>query len=308
MPEISEPKVSVHGIPQSQYNQQYAPQSGVQGTTPEVMPPPPGGSGLINNIKQHWQVWSVGLAVTTIIVMIVIYRLQNKQTGSTDQYGNYTSTGQSGQGSSGSSIDMSALDAEYNQLIALQNQSNATLAGIFQSLKGGTTGGTTGGSTGGSGSGGGTYTGPPSIDPGYGEYGVPAGINMGARNWNPKSVSPELNALHWDTNEGVPIYDQPNSLGKVIRVSPFGQNITTTNFWTATGPLEYKTGTSWYQVQGGGYVPLWELMPEAVPTTQQGRQTIFPTVGSVPSTPFGNPIPNSNYIYNNQYTGISGIS
>ena len=277
--DVTEPKVSVHGIPQSQYEQQYSSQV----AQPNVAPP--GSGGILASMEQHKGVWAVVIGVATIVVIIIIYRLQQSQAGgtSTDSSGNL-----SGSGQSGSSVDLSGIEAEYNQLISLQNQNNGTLASILAAIqKAGTGGSSDGGgdNTGGDGTG---TPGPPNIDPGYGEYGIPTGVNTNdIRKWTPQSTSSALNSLHWDTNEGVPIYDQPNSLGSVIKTIPFGQSLTTTAAWTATGPLEYSTGTTWAAVQGGGYVPVWSLIPEAIPTTQQGRQTIFPTIGSVPSTPTG---------------------
>jgi hypothetical protein len=280
--EGGEPKVSVHGIPQSQYNQQFSggtSSSPMVATTPEVLPPPPGGSGLINNIKAHWQVWTVALAALTIVVMIVIYRLQHGQNAATglDGSGNYITPPPSG---SSGTIDTSGLDAEYNQLIALQNSNNATMSGILQAIQGG--------GTGTNGTPKNNYDTLAAMYSGkiFGQTGIPQGTNTADfRTWNPADAGNAQDTLHWDDpTKGIPIYSAPNSQATILKYSPFGSPITTYASWTAYGPAEYGTGTTWSAVQGGGFVPTFSLTPEA-----KAGQSNTPIFGksSIPTTPFG---------------------
>jgi hypothetical protein len=280
--ESAEPKVSVHGIPQSQYNQQFSngsSGSSMVATTPEVLPTPPGSGGLIGNIKQHWQVWTVALAALTIIVMIVIYRLQHNQNPATglDGSGNYTSNPQGG---SGGTIDTSGLDAEYNQLIALQNSNNATMAGILQALQ---NGGSTSTPKNNYDTLAAMYTGKI-----YGQTGVPSDLPKGTtdfKTWNLQDAGTALDTLHWDDpTKGVPIYSAPNSQATILKYAPWGSQLTTFAAWTAYGPAEYGTGTTWSAVQGGGYVPTFSLVPQT-----QGGQANTPIFGksAIPPTPFG---------------------
>lgn len=280
--DVTEPKVSVHGIPQSQYEQQYSSQA-LQGGMPQGDITPTGGGGLLASMEQHKGVWAVVIGVATIIVIIVIYRLQQSQAGgaATDSSGNLLTTGSSGTGSSGTGVDLSGIESEYNQLISLQNQNNGTLASILSAIQGQTSGT---GNTGGTGSNGvpnPNFSGTP-----YGEYGIPQGVNTSdLRNWTPIDSGSAADTEHWDTAAGVPIYSAPNSNASILRTSPWGQNITTYAAWTAQGPLEYSTGTTWSAVAGGGYVPTYSLVPDLNRYVGTNKNPIFGS-SNVPTTPF----------------------
>jgi hypothetical protein len=109
-----EPKVSVSGIPQSQYNAS-APGGTVSGDTA-----PAQGGGIVGNIKRHWPVYTVVLAIITIIVIIWVNN--NNSTATTAlPAGSTTDT-------TGTTPDMgSQLDADMQQMMSFQNQSNAFL-------------------------------------------------------------------------------------------------------------------------------------------------------------------------------------
>jgi hypothetical protein len=123
-----EPKVSVSGIPQSQYNQS----SGVS--------PPGQGGGIAGNIKQHWPVYTVVLAIITIIVIIWVNNNNNSAANTA-----LTGTGSATSGTYPDQVYGSQLDADYQQMMSLQNQTNSLLQNLVNgntNSGGGTTTGT----------------------------------------------------------------------------------------------------------------------------------------------------------------------
>jgi hypothetical protein len=112
-----EPRVSVSGIPQSQYE-----------STPGVTgQPTDSGGGVGGYIKQHWPMITVVLAIITIVVIIWV---NNNNSTSTGTSGTGTDTG------TGISSDMgSQLDADMQQLMSFQNQTNGFLQTIVNNQK-----------------------------------------------------------------------------------------------------------------------------------------------------------------------------
>lgn len=113
----TEPKVSVHGIPKSQYD------TGAQGAAPigagqdkESQEP-----GLKGNIKRNWPIYALVLGVITIIVIIMFSNNNSSDTSTTDPYG--TGTGNSNP----SDLYGSQLDSDYAQMINSTNETNALL-------------------------------------------------------------------------------------------------------------------------------------------------------------------------------------
>lgn len=95
------------------------------------MSPPPtgGGGGIVGNIKQHWPVYTVVLAIITILVII----MQNK---SSAQNTGYVASGYGSGNSSPSDLYGSQLDADYQQMMSYQNTTN----GLLQKIVDGTAG------------------------------------------------------------------------------------------------------------------------------------------------------------------------
>lgn len=123
----SEPTVSVHGVPQSQYNAQPgAPGAGTMGG---------GGGGIAQHFKQHWIAYSLGIGAAGLVIMFLIYR-QNSAASTAA-----TVTGNSASGSTTppATIDSSwgsQLDADYQQLTSVET----TNTGLLQSILNGITG------------------------------------------------------------------------------------------------------------------------------------------------------------------------
>lgn len=142
---ISEPTVSVHGVPQSQYNPQV--------TGGPMLPGSPA-QGIGARFNQHPILWSVGIGVA-ILIVYVIYK--NNQSASAT---GLSSTSGSGTPSSPDQMWGSQLDADYQQIMSLQNNNNGLLQQILTAIQnpssappqgGGGSGGGGGGSGGGSG-------------------------------------------------------------------------------------------------------------------------------------------------------------
>lgn len=107
-----EPKVSVSGIPQSQYQQSL-------GADPAAGPAQ--GGGIVGNIKRHWPEYTVILAIITIIVIVWV---NNNNANSTSTVGN----GSTSSDGTGTLPDQSSeLDTDFQEMMSLQNQSNAFL-------------------------------------------------------------------------------------------------------------------------------------------------------------------------------------
>lgn len=116
---VSEPTVSVHGVPQSQYN------PAVSGGGSPASP----AQGLGARFQQHPILWSVGIGVA-ILIIYVIYK--NNQNANATGVSSTTGTG------SPSSPDQmwgSQLDADYQQVISTQNTSNGLLQQILNQLQ-----------------------------------------------------------------------------------------------------------------------------------------------------------------------------
>jgi hypothetical protein len=112
----SEPTVSVHGVPQSQYDQNMA-----QGQQP-------GGGGIVGNIKQHWPVWTVGIGIATIVVIYLVYRAQSNSAVNNPAS---STTGTTAGSSSPDQLWGSQLDADYQQMISSLNTNTGLLQQIL---------------------------------------------------------------------------------------------------------------------------------------------------------------------------------
>lgn len=135
---VEEPQVTVRNIPQSSYNQAVSPVTG----QPAAVPAQQG--GLIGNIKQHWPVWTVGIAAATLFIMWLIYRNNNSAAAQAAQSNQY------GYGTGNSSPDQlwgSQLDADYQQLASIQNTNTGILQQILNTLQNPSTSPPSGGGT-----------------------------------------------------------------------------------------------------------------------------------------------------------------
>lgn len=111
----SQPTVTVHGLPQDQYNQQMNAQAGG------------GGGGIMGSFRQHWPIWTIGIGAATLLIMFMIWR--KNQSSVSSATGNDTGT----MGTGNSSPDQlwgSQLDADYQQMISNQN----TTVGLLQQI------------------------------------------------------------------------------------------------------------------------------------------------------------------------------
>lgn len=121
----SEPTVSVHGMPQSQYNAQQG--GGAMGGG--------GGGGIIQHFKDHWIMYSLGIGAAGLVIMFLIYRQNSAASTAATVTGNSTT----GSTTPPASIDASwgsQLDADYQQLTSVET----TNTGLLQSILNGITG------------------------------------------------------------------------------------------------------------------------------------------------------------------------
>jgi len=118
--DATEPKVSIHGIPQSKYES--------SGLAPDVgdATPPSGGGGIMDNIRSHWPIWTVGLGIATIVVIIWVSRSQTASSTS----GAASATGTGNTAANGSQLWGSQLESDYQQIMYGQN----TQAGLLNSI------------------------------------------------------------------------------------------------------------------------------------------------------------------------------
>lgn len=117
---VQEPQVTVRNIPQSSYN------SAASQTQPAAIQ---GQGGILGNIRQHWAVWTVGIAAASLLIMFMIYR-RNSTAASTPI--------SSGIGTGNSSPDQlwgAQLDADYQQLASMQNTNTGILQQILNTLQ-----------------------------------------------------------------------------------------------------------------------------------------------------------------------------
>lgn len=157
---ISEPTVSVHGVPQSQYN-------------PAVVGGPSPGSpvqGIGARFNQHPIIWSIGIGVA-ILIVYVIYK--NNQSANATGISSTTGTGTP---SSPDQMWGSQLEADNQQIMSFQNNTNGLLQQILTVLQNpsssppqgtgsGSGSGSGTGSTGNGGGSSGTGTPPPTGGP-----------------------------------------------------------------------------------------------------------------------------------------------
>lgn len=179
------PTVSVHGIPKEQYDS-----SGPVGGAPGGAQGLPGANepGLIGNIKRHWPVYTVVLAIITIIVMIWINA--NNANNSTASTG-YSTSGSTGTGTP-ADLYGSQLDADYQQMMSYQNTTN----GLLQTLINNTTSSSSSSSN--------TAT---------------------IRSSSPQSGSI---TQWWDTHmTGVPVHSQASASSSILSFLPFGSTTQT---------------------------------------------------------------------------------
>jgi hypothetical protein len=124
----SEPTVSVHGVPQSEYNAQPEQYGGDAGGAPQE-------GGIIGHLKQHWVIYTILIGVAGLVIMYMIYRQNNAASTAAVDTGNSTT----GTTTSPSTIDSSwgsQLDADYQQLTSVET----TNTGLLQSILNGITG------------------------------------------------------------------------------------------------------------------------------------------------------------------------
>ena len=114
-PPNREPKVSVYGIPQSQFSQSQLP--GAQ----------PQGGGIEGHFRQHWAIWLVGIGLATLALLWWINHNNSSSLANAAQDSQY------GYGTGNSSPDQlwgSQLDADYQQMMSNQNNE----IGLLQQL------------------------------------------------------------------------------------------------------------------------------------------------------------------------------
>lgn len=136
----SEPTVSVHGIPRSEYeaggNMPTADAGGDVGGDVEQ-----GGQqygGIAGHFRRHWVMYSLGLAAVGVVIAYLAYRRNQNANSYAVTTGN-ASTGQVGTPSTIDASWGSQLDADYQQLTSVET----TNTGLLQSILNGITGGTT---------------------------------------------------------------------------------------------------------------------------------------------------------------------
>jgi hypothetical protein len=123
----SEPTVSLHGVPQSEYNEQFAAGGG------EAAPQE---GGIIGHLKQHWVIYTIGIGAAGLVIMFLMYRNQNSAANAAVSAGNSAS----GQVPNPATIDSSwgsQLDADYQQLTSVMTQQTGLLTSILNGITGG---------------------------------------------------------------------------------------------------------------------------------------------------------------------------
>lgn len=142
----SEPTVSVHGVPQSEYNSQIGDQGGA------------GGGGISGHFKRHWVMYTLIIGAAGLVIMWLIYQQQNGGVASA------TGNSATGTTTNPSTIDGSwgaQLDADYQQLTSVETTNTGLLQAILNGITGANnpTNGTGGGGTTGTGTGSGSGSG-----------------------------------------------------------------------------------------------------------------------------------------------------
>ncbi|SRR5713101_1994120 len=118
----SEPTVSVHGVPQSQYDSSMA-QGGQSG------------GGIMNHFRQHGMLYLIGIGAATLLVMFLVWRRNQQNTGLGTGNANTTGTATT---SSPDQLWGAQLDADYQQLISTLNTNTGLLQQILNGAGSGT--------------------------------------------------------------------------------------------------------------------------------------------------------------------------
>lgn len=115
---VSEPKVSVHGIPQSKYDQNTGVQSG-DGAAP----------GVGGWFKQHWKL--VGIGVIAVVLAVIVYSRYNANSSTSGASSASPSTGGT---TDPNSLWGSQLESDYQQLGSQQAIGNSLLQQIITNM------------------------------------------------------------------------------------------------------------------------------------------------------------------------------
>lgn len=118
---VNEPKVSVHGIPQSQYEGSYSEGQPQQGST-----------GIFAEMKAH-PIWAVSIAIGIIAILIALYIWWSNNNGSASTSSNIDpNTGLPVGTTTPDNSWGSQLDADYQQMMSFQNQQIGLLQQLLQ--------------------------------------------------------------------------------------------------------------------------------------------------------------------------------
>lgn len=116
----SEPTVSVHGVPQSQYESDQGKYGAGSGG---------GEPGFKGWVKQHWP-WLAGLAVVTILILWWV----NRSSGASAANNQNTGTGMGTGNSSPDQLWGSQLDADYQQMTQQSTITNSLLQQLLNGM------------------------------------------------------------------------------------------------------------------------------------------------------------------------------